>query len=373
MSKRSRRYAWLTLLYTSALFIACALLGLYLAKHYYELPLRIAAFRFQRPWAALLFLAPLLAWIAQGYLSLNRSPRFLAPFVSELAHFPKSIKTQLSPLVPALRVCALCFVVIALMRPQSIHAKQSTQSEGIDIVLAMDLSLSMQAADIVPNRFVASTQVVADFIERRPSDRIGAVIFGKNAYTLMPLTTDKTALLNAILELQLGIIDGKGTAIGNAVGVALNRLRPSEAKSKVVIVLTDGNSNAGNIAPEQAAEYAKTMGVKIYTVLMGQSDDALVQRGKGIFGFALMDRGEFPINPELLEKMATETGGKAFLATDRKGLVRSFHRILDDLERSKIEESGAVYGELFILPVAFALWLLFIEVLLSQLWLRRWP
>jgi Ca-activated chloride channel family protein len=231
----------------------------------------------------------------------------------------------------------------------------------------------MQAADIKPSRFVATQIVVDDFITRRANDRIGAVIFGRDAYTLLPLTTDHQALRTLINELQLNMIDGQGTAIGNAIGVALNRLRHSDAKSKVVILATDGNSNSGNVSPLQAADFAHTLGVKVYTILMGRSSDALIQKGVDIFGRPLFDRGNFPINPELLKKVASQTRGEAFQVTDREGLERSFHTILDRLEKSQIEDAGRIYGELFPAFVWAALLLLLVEITLNSLVLRRWP
>jgi len=240
-------------------------------------------------------------------------------------------------------------------------------------VLALDLSLSMQAADIEPNRFEATKAVVSDFLQRRPNDRIGAVVFGRDAYTLLPLTSDKTALHDAIAGLELNVIEGRGTAIGNAVGVSLNRLRKSHAKSKVVILLTDGESNSGNVSPEQAAEFAETMGVKLYTILMGKSDDANVQQGFDLFGRPLFGRGHFPVNPELLQRMAKRTGGMAFQVSDRKGLENSFHTILDELERSEIEDAGVVYGELFAAVIGPSVLLLLLELFLGATVLRRWP
>ena len=235
------------------------------------------------------------------------------------------------------------------------------------------MSLSMQAADIKPNRFAATKQVVDEFIQRRPNDRIGAVIFGRDAYTLLPLTTDHQALRTMESELELGLIDGRGTAIGNGIGVALNRLRKSTAKSRVVILATDGDSNSGNVSPVQAAEFARSLGVKVYTVLMGSSGEAPVQTGNDLFGRPVFDRGNFPINPELLKKVATETGGSAFQTSDRAGLEQSFHSILDKLERSQIEDAGRTYGELFPAFTLPALALLVLELLLSALLLRRWP
>ena len=275
--------------------------------------------------------------------------------------------------MPNLPEFLVAYLGVALMGPQSIHARDHSEVEGIDIVLALDLSLSMQAADIKPNRFHATQEVVNAFVARRPNDRIGAVVFGRDAYTLLPLTTDHDALRTLIKDLELGMIEGRGTAIGNALGVALNRLRPSQAKSKVVILATDGDSNSGNVSPAQAAEFAKTLGVKVYTILMGRSQDAPVQSGIDLLGRAKFKRGNFPINPALLENVASTTGGEAFEATNREGLERSFHTILDQLERSEIEDAGRVYGELFGLLVIPALLLLFLELLVDALILRRWP
>jgi Ca-activated chloride channel family protein len=199
------------------------------------------------------------------------------------------------------------------------------------------------------------------------------VVFGRDAYTLLPLTTDHEALRGMISRLELGVIDGRGTAIGNAIGMALNRLRKSDAKSRVMILLTDGESNSGNVSPLQAADFAKALNVKIYTVLMGEADDAPVQMGKDLFGRALFDKGAFPINPELLDKVAAQTGGQSFRAADRAGLEKSFHSILDQLEKSQIEDAGRVYGELFGAFLGPALALLLLELLVGSLVLRRWP
>ncbi len=339
----------------------------------YEVPLEPDSFRFERPLAATLLAAALLVLVARGYLQRRRSPRLQVSRGADLKSLGGGRRVWLDALLTGLRVVAVALLALALMGPQSIHARSSTEVEGIDIVLALDLSLSMQAADIKPNRFDATKQVVDDFIQRRPNDRLGAVIFGRDAYTLLPLTTDHEALRTMISELQLGLIDGRGTAIGNGVGTALNRLRKSTAKSKVVILATDGESNSGNVSPMQAAEFARTLGVKVYTILMGRSGDAPVQTGHDLFGRPVFDRGNFPINPELLKKVAAETGGEAFQVSDREGLERSFHAILDKLERSEIEDAGRVYGELFPAFAVPGLGLLLLELLLGALVLRRWP
>lgn len=340
----------------------------------YETPFEWGSFRFERPWAALLLPAALLVWAARSWVLRDALPRLRVSRGADLAKVARpSLRQWLAPFTTASRVVAVTLLALALMGPQSIHARDDSEVQGIDIVLALDVSLSMQASDILPNRFEAMKAVVDDFVQRRPNDRIGAVVFGRDAYTLLPLTTDKEALRGMIAELTLDMIDGRGTAIGNALGVALNRLRHSTAESRVIILLTDGDSNSGNVSPEQAAEFAHNMHVRVYTVLMGQDDSAAVQQGTDIFGRPLMGRGEFPINPELMQHIAEETGGQSFVVGDRQSLERSFHSILDSLERSVIEDQGRVYGELFPAFVWPALFLLVLELLVGAIWLRRFP
>jgi Ca-activated chloride channel family protein len=369
-----RKWPWLRpLICTVALAVIALFVVMGLVEQLYEVPLSTKNLRFERPLAAFLLIAAGLVLIARGFLHKKRAPRLLVSRGAELQELRSGVRSWLSPLVAGMRTVAVALLGLALMGPQSIHARDATDVEGIDIVLTLDLSLSMQAADIKPRRFEATKQVVDDFIRRRPNDRIGAVIFGRDAYTLLPLTTDHEALRNMIGELELEVIDGRGTAIGNGIGVALNRLRKSTAKSKVVILATDGDSNSGNVSPTQAAEFARSLGVKVYTILMGQSGEAPILTGRDLFGRPVFDRGNFPINPELLKKVATETGGAAFQTSDRAGLEKSFHTILDKLERSQIEDAGRTYGELFPAFTIPALLLLMIELLLSAFVLRRWP
>lgn len=345
----------------------------YVTEAVFSMPISTGQFRFERPWAALLLPAALIVLIARGYMQHTRAPRLLVTRVADIRRVGPGRRAKWSSMLVGMRVVAVLMLVLGLMGPQSIHARDRTDVEGIDIVVAMDLSGSMEAADISPNRFIASKAVVSDFIARRPNDRIGAVIFGREAYTLLPLTTDHETLRTMVGELELGMIDGRGTAIGNALGVSLNRLRRSQAKSKIVILLTDGNSNSGNVSPEQAAEFAHTMHVKVYTVLMGQSDDAPVPVGVDSFQNPMYRRGQSPINPTLLRDMATRTGGEAFRAIDRNALEQSFHSILDRLERSQIEDAGRVYGELFPAFVGPASILLVLELILAALVFRRYP
>lgn len=363
----------LPILCTVVLAAPLALLVVWVIEHGYGVPLQERSFRFERPYAIVLLAAAPLVLLARGYLHRRRSPRLAVSRGADLKSLSGGFRVWLAPLLTAARVLAVVLLVLGLMGPQSIHARNQTDVEGIDIVLTLDLSMSMQAADIKPNRFIATKEVVDDFIRRRANDRIGAVIFGRDAFTLLPLTTDHQALRTMISELELGLIDGRGTAIGNGIGVAINRLRKSTAKSRVVILATDGDSNSGNVSPVQAADFAKALGIKVYTILMGSSEEAPVQTGRDLFGRPVFDRGNFPINPELLKKVAGQTGGEAFQVSDRQGLERSFHTILDKLERAQIEDAGRMYGELFPALVLPALVLIALELLLGALVLRRWP
>ncbi|MCC6873251.1 MAG: VWA domain-containing protein [Sandaracinaceae bacterium] len=375
--------------WTLFFLVPTAYVCIYYVEAIYEVPIAWDSFRFERGWAALLLPAALLVLVARGWVLSRRAPRLALSRASELAKMSRpGWRTWLVHAPTGLRVTVVLLLVLGLMGPQSIHARDTSEVEGIDIMLVLDLSLSMQADDIQPRRFEAMQRVVEDFTHRRPNDRIGAVIFGRDAYTLMPLTTDKQALRSALSELQLGVINGEGTAIGNAVGTGLNRLRGSEAASRVLVLLTDGDSNSGNVSPDQAAEIARTLphplgntgpdgesrrGVRIYTVLMGASADARVARGTDIAGRAQYDRGNYPINPELLRRMAEATGGESFQATDRRELESSMHQILDRLQRSEIEDAGRVYGELYPAFVWPALFLVALEILLAALIVRRWP
>lgn len=358
---------------TLAVLALVAPLVVVLIERFYEVPLAPSSFRFERPLAGWLAGAALLVLIARGHLVRARAPRLLVSRGADLQAASGSSRIWIAALLTGCRVVAVLLIALGLMGPQSIHARDRTEVEGIDLVLVMDVSLSMQAADIKPRRFEATKQVLDEFIQRRPNDRIGAVVFGRDAYTLLPLTTDHEALRSMVSELELGTVDGQGTAIGNGLGVALNRLRKSTAKSRVIVLATDGDSNSGNISPVQAAEFARALGVKVYTVLMGAAGDAPVAAGRDIFGRPVFDRGNFPINPELLKKVASETGGEAFQVADRESLEKSFHTVLDRLEKSDIEDAGRVYGELLAAFLGPALALLAIELLVGAFVLRRWP
>jgi Ca-activated chloride channel family protein len=345
----------------------------YLVENLFDVPLSEGSFRFERPWAALLFVAVPLVLVARGWLQRFAAPRLQVSRGRAIAHAGRGLRPWLADSTIGLRAVGITLLIFALMGPQSVHARNRSTLEGIDIVLTLDMSLSMQATDIAPNRFQATKDVVDSFIRNRPNDRMGAVVFGQNAFTLLPLTTDKEVLRGTISELELGTIDGRGTAIGNAVATSLNRLRSSEATSKIIILLTDGESNSGNVSPEQATDFAATMDVKVFTILMGRSDDAPVSQGFDMFGRQMLQMGQFPVNPELLQDMAARTGGEFFYANDRSGLENSFHSILNALEKSEIEDLGTVYGELFEAFLWPGFLLLGFEIFLATLVFRRWP
>jgi Ca-activated chloride channel family protein len=213
-----------------------------------------------------------------------------------------------------------------------------------------------------PRASTPPRQVIRNFVRQRPTDRIGLVVFAKDAFTHVPLTLDHGTMLRMLGELQLELIDGKGTAIGNGLGVALTRLRRSDAKSKVIILLTDGDNNAGNITPMKAAGIAQQLGVKIYTVLAGDNASADERGGR-----------RFPVNPKLLEEIATSTGGVPYLATDNQALSERFQDILGELQKSHIRERGVLYAELFPRFLYPALLVLLLEIVLTLTRFRRLP
>jgi Ca-activated chloride channel family protein len=286
---------------------------------------------------------------------------------AELGRGKRGLISRLANLPLVLRILAVVLTGVTLARPQTSRLDDDIELEGIDIVLSLDLSGSMEETDLLPNRLDAAKAVIEDFVRRRPSDRLGLVIFGRDAYTQIPLTLDHGAFLRMLAELHIGIIDGKGTAIGNGLGVALARLRKSDARSKVIILVTDGDNNAGNISPLQAAGYAQKLGVRIYTILAGDNDSSDLPAAPGGV------RQRYPVNPKLLEEIATMTGGTPYLATDTRALARRFQDILEDLEKSRLRDRGVLYAELyprFLLP-GFVVLLL--EILLRLTRFRRLP
>lgn len=332
----------------------------------------VGKFAFKVPWALLLLGAVPLAFWVLLLLGHRRAASLGYSSTGLLQRLRRGVVARLAPLPAVLRVVAIALLALALARPQTRDRGSRVEVEGIDIVVALDMSNSMEATDLAPNRLEAAKVVVDQFITRRRSDKIGLVVFGREAFTQCPLTLDYSVLRTMLAELRLGLIDGTATAIGNALGVGLSRLRSSDAKSRVVILLTDGDNNSGNVTPTQAARYAQAMKVKVFTVLMGPREGA-VEAGRDIFGRPLQVRRQYPVNPKLLQEIASLTGGRAYRATDRADLEGSFQSILNELDRSTRRDVAAVFQDAYRPFAAAALVLLLLEVLLGLTRFRRYP
>lgn len=291
--------------------------------------------------------------------------------VDGVRRVPRSIKHYLRHLPIVLRSLAVVLIAVALARPQSAQHNSNSTTEGIDIVMSLDVSGSMLARDFTPDRLGAAKEVASNFIMDRPNDRIGLVVFAGESFTQCPLTTDKRSLLNLLGSVKSGMIDD-GTAIGNGLATAVNRLRESKAKSKVIILLTDGINNSGQIAPLTAAEIAQSYGIRVYTVgvgTMGMAPYPVID----MWGHLSFQPMKVEIDEKMLSQIAQMTGGKYFRATDNRRLKDVYDEI-NQLERSKVEvENFTRYQERFTLFVVLALILLVGEFALRQTWLRRLP
>ena len=250
----------------------------------------------------------------------------------------KSFKSKLYPLLNTLRIISITLVIIALSRPQEISNSSRTKtSSGIDIVIAVDISSSMLAQDLKPNRLEALKSVASEFINDRINDRIGLVIYAGESYTKTPVTSDKQVVINSLTEISFdGIIDD-GTAIGMGLATSVNRLKDSKAKSKVIILLTDGVNNSGFIDPSTAADLASTYGIKTYTIGLGTNGNArapVALNPNGSFRFGIT---KVEIDEDLLNEVADKTGGKYFRATDNRKLEEIYEEI-NKLEKTEVEE-----------------------------------
>jgi batA protein len=246
-------------------------------------------------------------------------------------------RTTLRPILYVLRCLALAALIVALARPRSSSEITKTKTtEGIDIILSIDMSSSMLAKDLKPNRIEALKRVASHFIEQRASDRIGIVVYSGESYTKVPATTDKSVVLQALKDIKQGEIDD-GTAIGMGLGTAINRLKDSKTKSKVIILMTDGVNNTGVIDPLSAAELAKEYGIRVYTIGIGTNGKALSPVAYNPDGSLQYDMVPVEIDERLLTQIAEATGGHYFRATDNQKLAQIYTEI-DKLEKSKIEE-----------------------------------
>jgi Ca-activated chloride channel family protein len=268
-----------------------------------------------------------------------------------------------------LRLAALCLIIVCLARPRSSTQMERVDTEGIDIVLAMDVSTSMLARDFTPDRISAAKDIAIEFIADRPSDRIGIVVFAGESYTQCPLTTDRATLINLMKEVSTDLIED-GTAIGNGLSTAVARMMESDAKSRVVILLTDGVNNCGEVSPETAAEIAKTYGVRVYTIGVGANGTAPYPV---ITPWGVETRNvEVQIDEELLKTISEATGGRYFRATDNTKLAEIYSEI-NKMEKARTSvDSFPVYKELFGRFGLAALVCLLLELLVGLL-LRRMP
>lgn len=324
------------------------------------------------PWGLLSLVPVAVALFLLGWHARRRPAlRFAREDVTR--GLPQSAVLALEPVPRLLMALAVLLLAVCLARPQVEGAVMPQDTQGVDIVVALDLSTSMRAADFKPkDRLFVAKEVISDFIMSRKNDRIGLVVFARDAFTQAPLTLDYLLLRNLIQELKTGVIED-GTAIGNGLAVSLNRLRDSNAKSRLVILVTDGDNNAGQIAPEQAAEIAQKMGVKVFTILVGRGGKVPYPTGQDLFGNPTYEMVELPVNIPLLRQISTTTGAQMFLAADRDTLAQSFAQILDEMDRSKLEDARGRARPVDIYPLLLwpALLLLFVGILLEHTRLMR--
>ena len=291
--------------------------------------------------------------------------------VAGVVRAPKTVRYYLRHLPFALRAAAFALLVVALARPQDVEQNVRTNTEGIDIMLAIDVSGSMLARDFKPDRITAAKEVAGSFIADRYGDRIGLVAFAGEAFTQSPLTTDQSTLQTLLARIRSGLIED-GTAIGNGLATAINRLRESEAKSKVIILLTDGVNNRGEIAPLTAAEIAKAQGIRVYTIGVG-TEGMAPYPAIDMFGNITFVNQKVEIDEKTLTAISDMTGGKYFRATD-KAKLKAIYDEINQLEKSKVEVTEHVsYHELYLAWVLAALGLLLAEFLLANLVLKRIP
>ena len=332
----------------------------------------------------LLLLLPILAWWA-GHMGPEAAVRFSS--IALVKKISRNRHSRAGKLLFGLRLLALIAIITALARPQIGRMNENTEAEGIDIVVTLDLSGSMRALDLstrddIVTRLDAAKRVVDNFIGKREFDRIGLVAFAGNAYVVSPLTLNHDWLKRNLERLELGEIDGGGTAIGTALGASINRLRDHDARSRIVILLTDGQNNAGAISPIAAAEVAKTLGVKVYTIATGKKGSVPIpatdrkgriardSEGKPVY------RGRSDISnydETELNEIAELTGGRFYSATKDGDLERIYDEI-DELETTKIElRSYATFTELFVWLASLGLLLLALEQVLRNTRYRRLP
>ncbi|MFA6034001.1 MAG: VWA domain-containing protein [Myxococcota bacterium] len=324
-------------------------------------------------WLIALLALPL-AGASMFWLERRFAPSLRYPRLASLLKIPGSSGQGPLFVSNVLKLLVLALVVVALARPQWVKSHDKVFAEGIDIVLALDISTSMNAADFQPrDRITVEKQVVSEFIAGRKNDRIGVVVFAKEAYTQAPLTLDYKALLQVISTLRTGAVED-GTAIGNAVATAANRLRDA-GKSRVIVLITDGDNNSGNISPAEAAELASKHGIKIFTIIVGKEGPVPFPVGKDMLGRTSYQNVEFTVNPKLMKEIAARSGGKAYTAENGEELKLDLQKILNEMEKSRFAETSTYERAVELAPhlLFLALLLMLADFLLSITAARRWP
>lgn len=316
----------------------------------------------------LLLLIPMIGWYIWKLRKSQASFQVSAGQAFDKA--PTTWKVYLRHLPFVLRTAAVALLIFVLARPQSTNSWQNSSTEGIDIMMAMDISSSMLAQDLKPNRLEAAKDVAASFINGRPNDNIGLVLFARESFTQCPLTTDHTVLLNLFKDIQSGLLED-GTAIGLGLANAVSRIKDSQAKSKVIILLTDGSNNAGEIAPVTAAEIAKTFGIRVYTIGVGTNGEAPYPF-QTPFGIKYQNM-KVDIDENTLKEIASTTGGQYFRATDNKSLKHIYEEI-DQMEKTKISvQEYSKKQEEYKNWALLVFGLLLLEILLRNTVLRNIP
>ncbi|GAB4341082.1 MAG: VWA domain-containing protein [Calditrichia bacterium] len=330
-------------------------------------------FRFANPeYLFLLLILPLLAYYRwRRGVRLSGQMRFST--LRHMKRIPVSWRARARKHFYLLRLLIIALLIVALARPQSGARQQEITTEGIDIMMVMDVSTSMLAEDFKPkNRLEASKVVAQEFIQGRQNDRIGLIIFAGEAFTQCPLTLDYGVLIQLLDKIEVAPKDWDGTAIGNGLATAVERLKDSKAKSKVIILLTDGRNNAGEVDPITAAQIAQTFDIRVYTIGAGKRGSALYPIDDPVWGRRYVNM-PVEIDEELLKKIAAQTGGQYFRATDSNKL-REIYSQINELEKTKIHvKEFTKYSELFSNYAGLGLLLLLLEVLLAGTYLRKLP
>lgn len=325
---------------------------------------------FAHPWFFLLFIIIPLLIVWYWFKHKQKYSEISFSSIEAFTKVKRSIKVKLIHSLFVLRILVMSLLIIALARPQKSLSKKDIKVEGIDIIMTMDISGTMLAEDFSPNRLEASKEVAMDFINSRPNDRIGLVVFSGEAFTQCPLTSDHAVLFNLFSSIKYGMIDD-GTALGDALATSVNRLKGSKAVSKVIILLTDGINNTGSIDPQTAADIAKMFGIRVYTIGVGTMGMARYPFQN--MGVTQYQNVEVKIDEELLKNIANTTNGKYFRATNKEKL-ESIYKEIDKLEKSKIDVTEYQNRKEMFLPfIIIASLLLLLEILLKNTIFRTIP